>query len=285
MRPRVPPQLTLDVFAARVPGRAARRGRARRARRRSCSGCIGTAQIRRIPRRSWTNTRTEQAMVPIADRPPRQRARPTCGRRWRCSSGSGLDALLVGRRTATGALVTRRSAARLVHEKAEEQQREMLLATGGRPSKKGGRSVGARCEGRRAGRRRRRREARRWRNGGRAEALRARTERRPRMAEVDATRPADRPPTPSGRGRGRGGPGDAERDRGRDEPKGRRPERGRAGGRHGRQSAPSELIPLVHAAGLTELLVNAVPDRAAGRRPDSERDRRGGRRPAWRWRR
>ena len=43
---------------------------------------------------------------------------------------SGLDALLIGPAGSDSALVTRRSAARLIHAKAEEEQRERL-ATGG----------------------------------------------------------------------------------------------------------------------------------------------------------
>ena len=55
---RVPPQLTLDVFAAEYL--AERLGAAALVERGSeLLGLIGTAQIRRIPRRTWPRTHTE----------------------------------------------------------------------------------------------------------------------------------------------------------------------------------------------------------------------------------
>jgi Zn-dependent protease len=124
---RVPPQLTLDVFASAYLGE--RMGAAAFVERGSeLLGLIGTAQIRRIPRRIWTQTRTEQAMVPIA-------AVPTVNGDTDLWSAleilerTGLDALMVGAVGSVGsgaALMTRRSAARLVHERAEERRRELM---------------------------------------------------------------------------------------------------------------------------------------------------------------
>lgn len=121
---RVPPQLTLDVFASAYLGE--RMGAAAFVERGSeLLGLIGTAQIKRIPRRIWTQTRTEQAMVPIA-------AVPTVNGDTDLWSAleilerTGLDALLVGAVGSGAALMTRRSAARLVHERAQERHRELV---------------------------------------------------------------------------------------------------------------------------------------------------------------
>jgi Zn-dependent protease len=125
---RVPPQLTLDVFAAAYLGELL--GTAALVERGAeLLGLIGTAQIRRIPRRSWTSTRTEQVMVPIAN-VPRVTADTGLWAALETLERSGLDALLIGTAGIDSAVVTRRSAARLIHAKAEEQQREKL-ATGG----------------------------------------------------------------------------------------------------------------------------------------------------------
>ena len=119
----VPPQLTLDVFAAEYlkdrTGSAAvvERGD-------DILGLIGTAQIRRIPARSWPNTHTEQAMVKIADV-------TTIGADvdlWSALETlerARQDALLVTTGEPGTHLLTRRSAAKLVHEKAEEQRRQL----------------------------------------------------------------------------------------------------------------------------------------------------------------
>jgi Zn-dependent protease len=122
---RVPPQLTLDVFAAEYLGE--RVGTAALVERGAeLIGLLGTAQIRRIPRRSWTNTRTEQAMVPIAN-VPRIIAETGLWTALEMLERSGLDALLLASTGTDQALVTRRSAARLIQEKAAEHQREMLV--------------------------------------------------------------------------------------------------------------------------------------------------------------
>ena len=129
--PRIPPQLTLDVFAGEYL--AERLGAAALVERGTeLLGLIGTAQIRRIPRRSWTLTHTADAMVPIGA-VPSVSGETDLWSALEVLERSGLDALLVAA-GAPGALVTRRSAAKLVHEKAEERARE-LLARG--PSRKG----------------------------------------------------------------------------------------------------------------------------------------------------
>ncbi len=123
----VPPQLTLDVFAAEYLGE--RMGAAALVQRGSeLLGLIGTAQVRRIPRRNWTLTRTEQAMVGI-DKVPSVADDTDLWSALELLERTGLDALLVAANAATAAgtaLVTRRSAARVVHERAEERHREML---------------------------------------------------------------------------------------------------------------------------------------------------------------
>ena len=120
---RVPPQLTLDVFAGSYLGE--RLGAAAMVERGSeLLGLIGTAQIRRIPRRSWPLTHTADAMIPIADIPTVSGEMDL----WSAQEvleRSGLDALLVAA-AAPVALVTRQSAAKVVHQRVEERQREML---------------------------------------------------------------------------------------------------------------------------------------------------------------
>lgn len=124
---RVPPQLTLDVFAADYLSE--RLGTAALVERGTeLLGLIGTAQIRRIARRSWTNIRTEQAMVKIQD-VPRLAGDVDLWAGLEALERTGLDALLVAVAGPDTILMTRRSAAKLVHEKAEERQREMM-ATG-----------------------------------------------------------------------------------------------------------------------------------------------------------
>jgi hypothetical protein len=133
---RVPPQLTLDVFAGEYLGE--RLGTAALVERGAeLIGLVGTAQIRRIPRRSWTNTRTEQAMVPIAN-VPRINGDTGLWTALEMLERSGLDALLLAPAGDDQALVTRRSAARLIHARAEEQQREMLVTGRGKRGRFGG---------------------------------------------------------------------------------------------------------------------------------------------------
>jgi Zn-dependent protease len=124
---RVPPQLTLDVFAGEYL--SDRLGAAAFVERGTeLLGLIGTAQIRRIPRKIWTQTRTEDAMVSIANVP----ALAGDSDLWSALEvleRSGLDALLVTSGATDGPaniLMSRRSAAKLVHQKAEERQRELL---------------------------------------------------------------------------------------------------------------------------------------------------------------
>jgi Zn-dependent protease len=120
---RVPPQLTLDVFAGEYLGE--RLGAAALVERGTeLLGLIGTAQIRRIPRRAWTLTRTVDAMVPIGA-VPSVSGETDLWSALEVLERTGLDALLVVA-GAPGALVTRRSAAKLVHQKAEERARELL---------------------------------------------------------------------------------------------------------------------------------------------------------------
>lgn len=121
---RVPPQLTLDVFAADYL--AERLGTAALVERGSeLLGLIGTAQIRRIPRRIWTRTRTEQAMVAIGD-VPRLDGSTDLWAGLEALDRSGLDGLLVTTGAVEGVLMTRRSAARLIHDRAEARQQELM---------------------------------------------------------------------------------------------------------------------------------------------------------------
>jgi Zn-dependent protease len=120
---RIPPQLTLDVFAGDYLGERLG-GAALVERGNELLGLIGTAQIRKIPRRNWTVMRTEQAMVPLGNVP------------WAAGDAelwpvlellerSGLDALLIGTggQSQVSALLTRRSAAQLIRERAEARAR------------------------------------------------------------------------------------------------------------------------------------------------------------------
>jgi Zn-dependent protease len=121
---RVPPQLTLDVFAGEYL--ADRLGAAALVERGSeLLGLIGTAQIRRIPRRIWPKTRTEDAMVKIED-VPSMTGDADLWAGLETLERSGLDALVVAAAGPGTLLMTRRSAARIVHEKAEERQRELI---------------------------------------------------------------------------------------------------------------------------------------------------------------
>ena len=120
----IPPQLTLDVFAGEYL--ADRLGAAALVERGSeLLGLIGTSQIRRIPRRNWTLTHTADAMVPIAN-VPSVSGDLDLWSALEVLERSGLDALLVAVGLPGAALVTRRSAAKVVHQRAEERQRELL---------------------------------------------------------------------------------------------------------------------------------------------------------------
>lgn len=130
---RIPPQLTLDVFAA--PYLAEMLGAAALVERGSeLLGMIGTAQIRRIPRRIWPETRTEQVMVPIAAVPVTS-ADAELWPALEALEQSGLDALMVPTDEGGPSLFSRRSAALAVHERAAQEQR--LQAARGRPGRGG----------------------------------------------------------------------------------------------------------------------------------------------------
>jgi Zn-dependent protease len=129
---RIPPQLTLDVFAGEYL--AERMGTAALVERGSeLLGLIGTAQIRRVPRRAWPNTHTEQVMVPIGSVPCAARDSDL----WTALEvleRTGLDAMLVSGSEDGPVLMTRRGAAQMVRERVEGQQRDLLA---GRQLKKG----------------------------------------------------------------------------------------------------------------------------------------------------
>jgi Zn-dependent protease len=168
----VPPQLTIDVFAAAYLGERIG-GAALVEHNDELVGLIGTAQVKRIPRGAWTKTRTEDAMIPIA-RVPWVPADMDLWAALELLERTGLDGLLVMPDVAAGGgaanpaasatadspepapeaepaftgdasivagtagpdggdvdkptttLLTRRSAAKLVHEKAEQKHRQIL---------------------------------------------------------------------------------------------------------------------------------------------------------------
>ncbi len=125
---RVPPQLTLDVFAPEYMG-ARLGGAALVESGGQLLGLIGQSQIRRVPKRSWPTTRTENVMVPLANVPradPDAELWPTLELLER----SGQDALLVGPGEPEVQLMTRRSAAQLIHERAQEQVRLKKISDG-----------------------------------------------------------------------------------------------------------------------------------------------------------
>jgi Zn-dependent protease len=115
---RVPPQLTLDLLASEYL--AGQMGAAALVERGSdLLGLIGAAQIRRIPKGIWSRTRTEDAMVPIAA-VPRMAGDADLWSALVLLERTGLDGLLVSIGDAGTGLVSRRSAAKLVHERAEQ---------------------------------------------------------------------------------------------------------------------------------------------------------------------
>ena len=123
---RIPPQLTLDVFAAEYL--AERTGTAALVERGDeLLGLIGTAQIRRVPRRAWNNTHAEQIMAPIGS-VPSATADTDLWAALEVLEASGLDAMLVSGSQDGPILMTRRAAARMVRERVEAQQREQLAA-------------------------------------------------------------------------------------------------------------------------------------------------------------
>jgi Zn-dependent protease len=124
---RIPPQLTLDVFAGEYLGD--RLGAAALVERgQELMGMIGTAQIRRIPRRNWPLTRTEQVMVPLGS-VPRTSGDAELWPALETLERSGLDALLIGTGEQVSALLTRRSVAHLISQLAEEHAKQSSAAT------------------------------------------------------------------------------------------------------------------------------------------------------------
>ena len=124
----VPPQLTLDVFASQYMGERFG-GVALVERGDELVGLIGQAQIRRVPKRNWPTTRTEQVMVPIASV---ARALPD-DELWAALEAlerSGLDATVIASDAPEVRLMTRRSAARLIQERLQELTRKKKLADG-----------------------------------------------------------------------------------------------------------------------------------------------------------
>jgi Zn-dependent protease len=123
---RIPPQLTLDVFAGQYLAEGlgtvalVERGQ-------ELLGLIGTSQIRRIPRRNWASMHTEQAMVPLA-KVPWIAADLELWPALELLERSGLDALLIGTGLPVSAMLTRRSATRLIRERVEEQARQLAAA-------------------------------------------------------------------------------------------------------------------------------------------------------------
>jgi Zn-dependent protease len=120
----LPPQLSLDVFGPELLG--PRLGSASLVGRPGETlGLIGARQVGRVPRRDWPTRRAESAMVPIHDVPRVSPQMPL----WpalELLEQSGLDGLVV--EPAEGApageapdLITRRSAAQIVHKRAAER--------------------------------------------------------------------------------------------------------------------------------------------------------------------
>jgi Zn-dependent protease len=158
---RVPAQLTLEFYASEYVGERA--GEAAVVERTGEPvGLIGTSQIRRVPPRKWEEVRSEDAMVAL-DRVPRFAAADDLWPALEALERSGLDALVVepAAQPAAGpagaasgqaaaddgafgdggiaegvahgsgggrfGLLTRRSAARLIHERAEERARHQPM--------------------------------------------------------------------------------------------------------------------------------------------------------------
>jgi Zn-dependent protease len=120
----IPPQLTLDVFASDYLGERLG-GAALVQRGEELLGLIGTAQIRKIPRRNWTLMHTEQAMIPIAA-VPRAGGDTELWPALELLERSGLDALGIGSAgSPILAWLTKRSAAQLIRERAEERAKAL----------------------------------------------------------------------------------------------------------------------------------------------------------------
>ncbi len=126
---RVPPQLTLDVFAAEYLGE--RMGSAALVERgEELLGLIGTAQIRRIPRRNWGSFHTEQVMIPIA-RVPETTSDADLWPVLEILERSGLDGILVASDQGGHVLLTRRSAANLIAQRAKAAQVQLVATVKG----------------------------------------------------------------------------------------------------------------------------------------------------------
>lgn len=125
---RVPPQLTLDVFAPEYMG-ARLGGAALVESDGQLVGLIGSAQIRRVPKRNWPTTRTDHVMVPIAN-VPRANFDADLWPVLEVLERSGQDAVLIESGRPDVELMSRRSAAQLIHGRAQEQLRLKRLADG-----------------------------------------------------------------------------------------------------------------------------------------------------------
>jgi Zn-dependent protease len=111
------PQLTLDTFAESVldgsvgPALAV-------VRNDELLGMVGAAQLRRVPRRDWASTRTEEVMVARAELPttgPDEGLAEAVER----LRGTPLDGLPVFDGLSLRGILTRRSAAAAIHRRAE----------------------------------------------------------------------------------------------------------------------------------------------------------------------
>jgi Zn-dependent protease len=136
--PKVPPQLTLDVFATEYLNGEHAGTAALVERGADLVGLIGTAQVRKVPRAKWTTTRTEQAMVPVGDIPVVGAETPL----WSAMEileRAGLDAIFVTLADGVRGLMTRRGTATLIHERASDEQRASLVTGRKRGGRLGGR--------------------------------------------------------------------------------------------------------------------------------------------------
>ncbi len=125
---RIPPQLTLDVYAAEyLAERAGTAALVSRGDERL--GLIGTTQIRRIPRGKWGDTHSEAAMVPMA-LVPTVAPEEDLWAALEILEKSGLDAMMIGATDGDPVLLTRRAAGKLLQEKVEAQRMaELALGT------------------------------------------------------------------------------------------------------------------------------------------------------------
>jgi Zn-dependent protease len=129
---RVPAQLTIDVLISEYLGDRPG-GAALVERDREVVGLVGAAQTRRVPQRMWTTARTEEAMVPLAG-VPKVSPDAELWTAFEMLERSGLDALLLDRDEGEPQVITRRSAAKLIHERAMAEDQSDASLRGGRGS-------------------------------------------------------------------------------------------------------------------------------------------------------